>query len=248
MGIKKTYEKVSSFFFDRIWSHHICGLLFLALTGAAVGVVLGVVIPIWNFLPVTSNCLVTSKTREFRFKSSTYVTFKKYRISINVNYTTGGGQLTSSTVYGPVDQELLDIKERGYSLSLFVIDEFAAYYQINQTYPCYYRVADPKHVTFSMSGHYYWLTLLPIPFLFIAILFCCYPTCAKWWLKRRSEKKLMAEFMKYDKMRTESQQQERSMFMDTKSNLIKDDADDEEPYQIDTIEQIGDFFGTKPKE
>jgi hypothetical protein len=36
----------------------------------------------------------------------------------------------SSTVYGPVDQEFSDIKERGYSLSLFLIDEFASFYQV----------------------------------------------------------------------------------------------------------------------
>jgi predicted membrane protein len=98
-----------------------------------------------------------------------------------------------------------------------------------------------------MSIHYNWLVLVPLPFLLIAIVFCIYPTCASWWLKRSREKKLMAEFMKFDKIRSESQQSDRSSFMQTKSSLIKDSADDEEPYEIDSIEQIGDFFGDSNK-
>ena len=145
MGIKATYEKVSSFFFDRIWSHHICGLMFLILAGTAVGIVLGVVIPVWQFLPVTTSCLVTSKTREYRFKSSTYVTFKKYRININVNYTIGGGKLIQSTVYGPVDQEAKDVKERGFSLSLFLIDEFASYYQVRKKKKKFFEIKKKKN-------------------------------------------------------------------------------------------------------
>jgi hypothetical protein len=130
MGLKATWEKVTSFMFDRIWSHHICGLIFLMATGAALGIILSVLVPIWDFFPLTATCLVTSKAREYRFKSSTYVTLKKYRININVNYTLATGKQMSSTVYGPVDQQVSDIKERGYSLSLFLIDEFASFYQV----------------------------------------------------------------------------------------------------------------------
>jgi len=257
MGI---VDKVTNPVVDIIWSYHICGCIYCLLTALAITLVLIFLVPIWQFGPIPSNCLVTGTSVAYEFTGNDYVTFKEYRGIILVNYSVSGN-VVPSAVYGPSNQGDSNLRNRGLGLSLYYATQFAQYYRIGNYYKCYYSRKDFTNVSFSISSNYSWLVIVPIPFFIIAICLCCFPFCYGFFDKRRKDKEALAEFMKFDAQRTERQELERMLkregggFDDTGAKEGFGDIDaygygdpDEEPYEVASIENVGNFFEGKVEE
>lgn len=234
-------------FLDRLWSHHICGCIFFLLTLLITGISLGYLIPVWIFGPVQTSCTITGNTIVSKYIGTEYVTFKKYRAVLAVNYTGPSNKVTQGFNYGPSLEQLSDLKERGFSLSLFYTRLWRDNYVAKKQLRCYYSLYDPSIITFEYGNDYNWLIITPFPTLIIAILFCLYPGCYSYWYRKKKERDLMSEFIKFDALRTEKQEMSRRLGLegekDANNEIDWSSYDpDEEPYELQKIENIGTFF------
>lgn len=243
----KFLNNTRDFILDRLWSHHICGCIFFLLTLLTTGIALGYLIPLWIFAPIQTTCTITGNSIVSKYIGTEYVTFKKYRAVLGVNYTGPGYKNLQGYNYGPYGEQFSDLKERGFTLSLYYANQWANNYGSKQSVRCYYSLYDSSIVTFEYGNDYNWLILSPFPPLIIAILFCLYPGCYSYWYRKKKERDLMTEFLKFDALRTEKQEMMRRLGLeggkDTNDEIDWSSYDpDEEPYEIQKIENIGQFF------
>jgi hypothetical protein len=94
--------------------------------------------PIWIFTPALSYCKVLSTpTLQYAYISlepDDYVTFKKYRSAVPIQYTQLGGVVTNTTAYGPYHQIWTaapnKFSENGYGLSISAAKEFGNRFKV----------------------------------------------------------------------------------------------------------------------
>jgi hypothetical protein len=248
IGLFKMLQKARTALLDRLWSHHICGCIFLCISLVSFAICLGYLIPIWIFSPIQTQCTVSTSNIQPKYIGNDYVTFKKYRTAIAVNYIGPGSKSISGFNYGPTNEFWSDLKERGFGLSLFYANQWNTTYAVpGRKMTCYYSLYDPTIVVFEYSPWYTWFLLAPFVPLIIGVLFCLYPTIHTCWHKRTKERELREEFAKFDAKRTEAQELRRKLAQqggmgEVDSVNAKDFDPDEEPYQIEKIENIGNYF------
>jgi len=255
MAVKDRLTRIQNYCFDRIWSYHICSIIFFSIAAAMVATVLYLLIPMWQYAPIYSSCQLFSKSTEYQYIGTEYVTFKEYRARLYVNYTGPGGQTMSSVAYGPENDEDPNVNARGFSLSLYETNQFFSQYTVGQVYPCWYSLPTPELVSVTYNPILNLVLVLPFPFLFIGVICFVLPWLYSWYWKKRKEDEYMKDFMLFDARRSQQKEQDRvsashrdnkmtSMFQ--VSQMYFGDVDpDEEPYEVVSIENIGNFLPTQ---
>jgi len=206
--MKARFEKITNFIFDRIWSYHICGLIFFLFSLITIATYLYLVIPVWIFAPQKTSCLILSNSIQYNYIGSTYVTFKKYRAVIGVNYTLNG-QVVSTNTYGPTDDVDTDITQRGYGLSKFLTQNFLNQYPIGSYVTCYYGYYLPSIVSFQDNPYWNFVVLLPMPFLLITLICCLLPTIYSRYWKQKRDNEYLKDFMLFDAKRSQQRELEK---------------------------------------
>jgi hypothetical protein len=212
-----------------------------------------------------TTCTVQQVTKESDYRQTGYVSYKKYRVVVDVTYAARGGKKVLSSVYGPVDQQ--KGVEGGYTVDRLSVSDFMQYYTVGKKYPCYYSLLNSSTVTFNVSPLLNLLILLPIFLAITSVLVCVFPRINFMLRKRKKDSDRRRQYNDFNEVEmkyTHHEDQYEVDYMDgigdtvgkllntdlfgssighQTSNVTEEDLDDEFILEEEMVETIGSFFG-----
>ena len=267
---KSIKDEGKSRWYDRIHSHHVCGGVWFLVTVAALALVIGFMVPVWEFSPVMTRCTLLSKQNNYAFVGeSEMVTFKMYRSEFGVKYQVDG-TFRNSTLYGPTSNAWNDPRFAGYTYSYSLRNEFYNSYSIGQEFDCFYSSGAPDRVILEYDSRLNAVITIPVVTFLICLWILIYPPLEKYIRKQYEQHQGVKQYMELSQMEekygrgVELEQVAEDYFFDDTVGAYRrigtgeivqpavdgDEVDGDDEFELieEQIEVIGKFFGKNIEE